>query len=214
MKAHKEERYWSRYADSYDRDGEYVVGEPILRAIEERLLPEQSLGNAIEFGCGTGYFTKVIASNATHIVATDLSDEMLQVARTQLRDLANITIRKADCANTSFSAQSFDSVFMANLLHVIDDPAKCLRESQRILRDGGLLIVVDFTGYQVRFSQKMKLGFRYVRTWGRPPRRGQNNMTPDELVNLVENAGFGVEEIELLQAGMNALYLKAQKKKQ
>jgi ABC-2 type transport system ATP-binding protein len=189
------------------------VGEPILRAIEERLSQEQSLGHAIEFGCGTGYFTKAMASNATHIVATDLSDEMLEVARTELRDLANVTIRKADCNHTSFSAQSFDSVFMANLLHVIDDPAQCLRESQRILRDGGRLIVVDFTGYRLRFGQKIKLGFRYVRTWGRPPRHGQNSMTPDELVNLVENAGFSVEEIELLRAGMNALYLRARKRK-
>ena len=43
MKEHREENYWSRFATSYDRDGEYVVGKPILQAIEEQLLEERSL---------------------------------------------------------------------------------------------------------------------------------------------------------------------------
>jgi ABC-2 type transport system ATP-binding protein len=212
MSEHKEERYRSRYAGSYERAGEYVVGKPVLQAISKELLEERSLGNALEFGCGTGYFTRVVASNARHIVATDLSDEMLEVARAHLREFKNVTIQKADCADTSFAAESVDSVFMFNLIHVVDDPSQCLREAHRILRDGGLLIVVDFTGYGMKFSQKMKLGFRYVRTWGLPPRRGKNNMTPDELVNLAENAGFAVREIQLLRAGTSALYLKGEKK--
>jgi ABC-2 type transport system ATP-binding protein len=212
MEEHREEHYWSRFANSYDRDGEYVVGKAILQAIEEKLLKEQSLGNAIEFACGTGYFTKAIAGNARHVVATDLSDKMLEVARTQLRDFKNITIQKADCADTSFSEESFDSVFMANLIHVVDDSSQCLQESRRILRNGGSLIVVDLTGYGMSFSKKMKLGFRYLRAWGLPPRGGQNDMSPDELVSLVENAGFKVEDVRLLKDGANALYLKAEKK--
>jgi ubiquinone/menaquinone biosynthesis C-methylase UbiE len=212
MKVHREEDYWSRFANSYDRDGEYVVGKPILEAIEEKLLKEQFLGNTIEFGCGTGYFTKAIARNARHIVATDLSDKMLEIAQTQLREFKNITIQKADCIETSFPAENFDSVFMVNLIHVVDDPSKCLQESHRILRNSGSLIVVDLTGYRMSFSKKIKLGFRYLRKWGLPPRRGQNHMSPDELVFLVESAGFKVRNVQLLRDGANALYLKGEKK--
>jgi len=43
MNEHRVEHYWSRFATSYDRDGEYVVGKPILQAIEEQLLEERSL---------------------------------------------------------------------------------------------------------------------------------------------------------------------------
>jgi len=212
MKEHREEHYWSRFAFSYDRDGEYVVGKQILQAIEEKLLKERSLGNAIEFGCGTGYFTKAIARNARHVVATDLSDEMLEVAQAQLREFNNITIQKTDCADNSFSAESFDSVVLVNLIHVVDDPSQCLQESHRILRNGGSLIVVDFTSYRISFSKKMKLVFRYLRKWGIPPRRGQNDMSPDELVLLVQSAGFKVEDVQLLKDGANALYLKGEKK--
>lgn len=212
MKVQREEHYWSRFANSYDRDGEYVVGKPILQAIEEKLLKEQPLGNAIEFGCGTGYFTKAIARNVRHVVATDLSDMMLDVVKIRLKKFKNITIQKADCEETFFPAESFDSVFMVNLIHVVDDSSQCLQECHRILRNGGSLIVVDFTGYQMSFSKKIKLGFRYLRTWGLPPSHGQNNMSPDELVFLVESAGFKVGDIQLLKDGANALYLKAERK--
>jgi ABC-2 type transport system ATP-binding protein len=212
MKACGEERYWSRFARSYDVDGEYVVGRPILAAIEKKLLEEPRLGDVVEFGCGTGYFTRAIARNAEHVTATDLSDEMLTVARCRLKECRNVTVQKADCGGTSFPPQRFDGVFMANLIHVVGHPLSCLQESYRILRSGGWLIVVDFTGYQMSFRKTVKLVFRYLRRWGLPPRQGRNDLSPDELVRLVDSAGFEVQDVQLVQGGSNALYLRGAKK--
>ena len=212
MNEHREERYWSRFAASYDRDGEYVVGKAILQAIEEKLLKERSLGHALEFGCGTGYFTKAIAGNAAHVIATDLSDTMLEIAGMELGGFGNISIQKVDCRGSSFSAESFDTAVLVNLIHVIDNPSQCLQETNRILRHGGLLIVVDFTGYRMSLSKKMKLVFRYLRKWGGPPRNGKNDLSPEELVYLVEHSGFKVKDVELLEDGANALYLRGEKR--
>jgi ubiquinone/menaquinone biosynthesis C-methylase UbiE len=211
MVERKEERYWSRFAHSYDRDGEYVVGKPILHAIEKKLSEERDLGDVVEFGCGTGYFTKAIARNAWHVVATDLSDEMLEVARDQLGEFQNVSIRKADCANTDFPAEGFDSVLIANLIHVIDDPAPCLQESHRILRNGGLLIAVDFTTYLMNAWSMMRLGLRYLKRWGMPSRHGRNNMSPEELGCLVESAGFSIKDVQLIEGESNLLYLRGLK---
>lgn len=207
----KEEQYWSRFAHSYDRDGEYVVGRPILEAIEKKLSEERDLGDVVEFGCGTGFFTKAIARNARQVVATDLSDEMLEVARDQLGEFQNVIIQKADCANSNFRAEGFDSVLIANLIHVLDDPAPCLEESHRILRNGGLLIAVDFTSYRMNVWTTMKLGLRYLKRWGLPPRHGRNNMSPEELRGLVESAGFSMEDAQLIQGASNLLYLRGLK---
>ena len=212
MKEHREEHYWSRFAASYDRDGEYVVGKTILQAIEEKLQKERSLGHAVEFGCGTGYFTKAIAGNATHVIATDLSDTMLEVARMEIGGFGNITIQKVDCRDSSFSAASFDTAVLVNLIHVIENPSQCLQETNRILRHRGSLILVDFTGYRMILSKKMKLVFRYLRKWGRPPGCGQNDLSPEELVYLVEDSGFKVKDVELLEDGANALYLRGEKR--
>jgi ABC-2 type transport system ATP-binding protein len=211
VKAQREEWYWSQFAHSYDRDGEYIVGNPILQAILKRLSEEQDLGDSVELGCGTGYFTRAIAEQARHVIATDLSDEMLEVARTQLSEFQNVTIQKADCASTGFPAEGFDTVLMANLIHVIGDPSPCLQESYRILQSGGLLIVVDFTGYRLDLLRSVQLGWRYLKRWGVPPRHGRNDLSPEELVRLVESAGFKVKDVQLLEGGSNALYLRGLK---
>jgi ubiquinone/menaquinone biosynthesis C-methylase UbiE len=211
MEEDREEHYWSRFAASYDRDGEYVVGNAILRAIEERLRKERTLGHTIEFGCGTGYFTKAIAGNATQVVATDLSDAMLGVARRELAEFGNVRIQKADCRDSAFAAESFDTAVLVNLVHVIENPSQCLQEAHRIVRHRGSLIVVGFTSHGMSFPKGMKLVFRYVRKWGRPPRHGQHNLSPEELARLVEDSGFQVNEVELLKAGANALYLRGER---
>ena len=206
-----EERYWGRFALSYDRDGEYVVGRPILQAIVKRLSEERDLGNCAELGCGTGYFTRAIAGNAQHVTATDLSDQMLEVARTQLRGFENVTIRKADCGNTGLPAETYDSVLVANLIHVVDSPLLCLQESYRILRDGGMLLAIDFTSYRLGLLRQARLVLRYLKKWGIPPRHGRNHLSPEELRRLVESVGFTVTKAELLRAVSNSLYLRGLK---
>jgi ubiquinone/menaquinone biosynthesis C-methylase UbiE len=205
------EAYWGRFARSYDRDGEYVVGRPILQAIERRLLQESDLGDVVEFGCGTGYWTRVIAGHAQQVIATDVSDDMLAVAQYQLRGFQNVRIEKADCAKAPLRQKGCDCVMMANLLHVIDRPLQCLQEGYRILREGGVLIAIDFTSYGMGVSQKVRLGLRYLAKWGLPPRQGRDGMSPDELALLVGSAGFKVQNVRLIQAGSNALYLRGQK---
>jgi len=194
----RREKYWSRFARTYESDQEYVVGKAILQTITGKLCEERNLGEVMEFGCGVGYFTKAIAKTARHVTATDLSDQMLETARIQLQESQNISIQKANCEDTYFPSGRFDTVFMANLIHVVESPMKVFQESHQILKNGGLLLVVDFTGYGMNWFEKAKLGIRYLKKWGMPPRNGRNNLSPDELVSFVENVDFKIEEIELL----------------
>jgi ubiquinone/menaquinone biosynthesis C-methylase UbiE len=208
-----EERYWSRFARTFDEDQEYVVGKTILQAIDKRLSEEYYLGDVIEFGCGTGYFTKAIAKKARNVIATDLSDEMLEMARIQLKEFQNIRIQTANCEATSFPSERFDTVFMANLIHVLINPIKVLQESHQILRNGGLLLIVDFTGYSMSWFEKMKLGIRYLRKWGMPPRHVRNNLSPGEITSFLENVDFKVEEVQIIGDRTKALYVRGSKKR-
>jgi ubiquinone/menaquinone biosynthesis C-methylase UbiE len=153
----------------------------------------------------------MIAENAQQVVAMDLSDDMLAVAQNQLRGFQNVRIQKADCAKVPLPRGGFDCVLMANLLHVIERPLQCLQEGYRLLREGGSLIAIDFTSYGMRVSQKVRLGLRYLAKWGLPPRQGRDDMSPDELALLVESAGFNVQNVRLIEAGSNALYLRGLK---
>ena len=208
----KKERYWSRFAQGYDEGVDYIVGTFLQQEIARRLSEERDLGDVIEFGCGTGYFTKAIARNAESVIATDLSDEMVEVAGIRLGAFRNVSVRKADCENASFPSDMFDTVFMANVIHFLRNPSRALQESYRILKRGGLLLLVDYTGYSMKWSEKMKLGVRFVRKCGMPPRHGQTDLSPDELGSLVEGAGFTLEGIQVIGEKTKALYLRARKR--
>ena len=63
MEKEASERYWSRFSDTYDKNQEYVVGKGLLDEITEKLNELRDLGEVVEFGCGTGYFTETIAQS-------------------------------------------------------------------------------------------------------------------------------------------------------
>jgi len=209
---YKKEVYWNKFAHTFNEDQTYIVGISTQQGIIKRLSEEHDLGEVIEFGCGAGYFTKVIAKNATHITATDFSNEMLAMARAQLKDLQNVNFEKADCKKTTFPSGKFDTVFMANLIHVIENPSKTLKEGHRILKDDGSLLLVDYTMHGMRGFEKMKSGIRYLRKWGKPPSYFRGNLSPNEFKLIVESAGFKVNKAQVIGNKINAIYLKGKKK--
>jgi len=60
----------------------------------------------------------------------------------------------------------------------------------------------------------LKLGFRYLRKIGKPPKTDKGNLSPNDLEFLAVNAGFSIEENNLLGEGdkIKALYFKGVKK--
>lgn len=205
------EDYWGRFSQSYDNNQEYVVGTDLLKAINSKLDELPNLGDVVEFGCGTGYFTKTIIQKASSVCAADVSEELLAVAENRFKENSKITTQKENCMNTSFPPGKFDSVFMANLIHVVENPLKALQESNRILNENGLLIIVSFTNYGMKWYETIKLGFRFLKAWGKPPRHVQS-FSPDKLGSLMETAGFTVEKSQLIGDRTKAIYLMGKKK--
>jgi ubiquinone/menaquinone biosynthesis C-methylase UbiE len=212
MAERKEKDYWGKFAARYDEYAEYVVGRALREILFKRLLEEDMLGVVVEFGCGTGYFTVALAPHATCITATDISEEMLKATRDRLKEFPNVILEKVDCESTPFPAESFDTVFMANLIHIIGDPGNVLLESHRVMKKGGLLLVASYTDYGLSWFEKMELGLRYFAKFGFPPLRGIRNYSPSELRRLLEGAGFEVGEIQLLGGGPKALYARGRKR--
>lgn len=207
----KKEKYWSRFPDSYDKNQEYVVGKKLPGAISEKLRSLPDLGEVVELGCGTGYFSEILSQKARHVISTDLSDELLGKAKARLTDSPGISFQKEDCFNTSFSSDRFDTVFMANLIHVVENPVKAIQESHRILKAGGLLIIVTFTTHGMKTLDGIKLGLRFLRVWGKPPRH-VHRFSPESLRLLVEPAGFSINESGLLGDKAKAVFMIGQKK--
>ena len=105
------EKYWSRFSATYDKNQEYVVGKDFLNEVKIALNNFTDLGEVLELGCGTGYFTESIVKNAKHIFATDLSEELLEKARERLGDNDKITFQKENGMAITFASNKFDTVF-------------------------------------------------------------------------------------------------------
>ena len=206
------EEYWSRFPDSYDKKMEYVVGKELLEAIIHELNSLPDLGELVEFGCGTGIYTETIMSKTRSMFATDLSDSLLAVAKTRIGDHPNVTIQKENCMSTSFPSESIDSVFMANLIHVIESPSTLLHECYRILRKDGTVVIVTFTDHGMKIWEKIKMGLRFVKSWGKPPAH-THSFSPEDLVSMLKDAGFTIKTSKVIGHKTKALYIIGQKGK-
>jgi len=98
--------------------------------------------SALEVGCGTGAFSRRLAGCARHVVALDLSAEMIRVARARSEQFQNLEYRCADVMAVDLPRESFDCVATIATLHHLP-----LRETICKLKDsvkpGGLLLVID-----------------------------------------------------------------------
>ena len=137
--------YWSESSQSYDKSVDSALGRNIRPLINEKLRHEGHLGEVVEFGCGTGYFTKTLAGQADHVVATDFSDDMLCVAHTELAGFNNVEFKNENWQHTSFANESFDTIFSGFVIPCVDDKVQALKESGRILKPGGRIIIANPT---------------------------------------------------------------------
>jgi ubiquinone/menaquinone biosynthesis C-methylase UbiE len=204
----EKEIYWSRFANDFDKRNEYVAGKSEMEKMKNRLKKEEQLGNVLELGCGSGVFSKVIACNSRQLLATDLSDEMVNAARNNLQGFENVHIQKASCFDLPFETNTFDTVFMANLLHVIPNPEKALAESKRVLKSGGCLLVLSFTMQRMTFFNRLGMMYRYLKTYGKPPKTAQT-LRLEKACFLLKNTGFEVDCAELSGNKTKAIFVKA-----
>lgn len=211
MLEHKDQAdYWGRFSGTYDDALESMIGKEVRKNLARILSGEHDLGSVVEFGCGTGYFTRAIAENARHVTATDLSKRMIEAAWSNLRGLDNVAFQVQDSESASMPSDEYDAALMANMLHTLDDPVKALKECYRVLKPGGTLLIINYTEEGMSRVERTLLFFRFALKFGFPPRKNWP-LTSEKLRSFLAQAGFRIERIDLIKGRLNAFYIKAKK---
>jgi len=209
MKNQNKEIYWSQFVEEFEQKQQHVVGDNILSLMQAELLKEKDLGKVLELGCGTGLFTEVLQKISKNIVATDFSQEMVMFAKQKRGSLKKVEFMQANALNQLFSNESFDSVFMANLIHVIGNAEKVIQESKKVLKKDGVLIITSFAINEMNFFSRMSMGIRYIKTFGKPSDDAtKEKITRKRVETMLINNGFEISKSIVLGNKSKAFYIR------
>jgi ubiquinone/menaquinone biosynthesis C-methylase UbiE len=134
-------RYSSTAAQHYEKYSGPVFFEPYALEVANRI-DTSSVKVALEIACGTGRVTRhlrsVIAPEAK-LIATDLSPDMLEVAKEALQGLP-IEWQVADAQELAFESHSIDLIVCCFGYMFVPEKIKAFNEAYRVLRQGGTLL--------------------------------------------------------------------------
>lgn len=98
--------------------------------------------STLEIGCGTGTFSRRLAGRSDHVLAIDLSPEMIRLARERSTAFPNIDFQLADILEAPLVDNSFDCIATIATLHHLPY-REMLLKMKAALKPGGVLLVLD-----------------------------------------------------------------------
>ncbi|MFA5784235.1 MAG: class I SAM-dependent methyltransferase, partial [Phycisphaerae bacterium] len=120
----------------------------MARAVAEKIretLPINEKTEAMEFGCGTGLVSAMLANSVKSITAVDTSEQMLRTldVKLQKNNIRNIKTKRADLTKEKPFGEKFDLIFSSMVFHHIDNIKVLLGKFHQMLRDGGRVAISD-----------------------------------------------------------------------
>lgn len=139
---------WNTAADYYDahmgKHGD-TRNNTIIRPALMSILGDINDMSILDAGCGSGYFSAELAQDARQVTGIDFSEQFIHICRRKYSTIPNLTFTVADMTRElPFGENAFDVVVSKMVLHYVPEIGTFYRESLRVLKTGGkLLIAVD-----------------------------------------------------------------------
>ena len=131
-------------AERYDRARPYFH-PVVIQKIRDQLRLHQTLGRALDVGCGTGQSSLALQGVANQVIGIDPSLAMLA----RWPAAADIPVAAARAEQLPFAGRSFDLITVALAFHWVKR-ARFLPEAFRVLKPGGWVAI-----YNNGFAGKM-----------------------------------------------------------
>ncbi|WP_206485761.1 malonyl-ACP O-methyltransferase BioC [Thalassotalea sp. G2M2-11] len=116
-------------------------------------LPNRNDLTVLDLGCGTGFFTNILAEHFDQVIGLDFSNKMLHFAKEQRSDV--ITWLEADAYKLPIADNSIDLIYSNLMIQWCADLDSVLTELLRVLKPGGLFIfstLIDGTLFELKSS--------------------------------------------------------------
>jgi phosphatidylethanolamine/phosphatidyl-N-methylethanolamine N-methyltransferase len=136
------ERAYELLAPVYDFVFDWIFAPGRTAAIEQLAL--QRGDSVLEVGIGTGLNLPLYPATC-RLTGIDLSQEMLDkaVERVQTLAMPNVILKVMDATSMSFGDNEFDKVVATYTISAVPDPVAVLREMRRVVKPGGILVILN-----------------------------------------------------------------------
>jgi ArsR family transcriptional regulator len=185
----KSQEFFSSSAGQWDRLRDELFGDRFhLAALAAFAGPTWTVG---DLGCGTGQVSAALAPFVAHVIAVDGSAAMLQAARKRLHDLENVEIRRGDLEALPLDDAALDAATVMLVLHHVAEPERALVETARVLRPGGLAVVVDMLPHD-REHYRQQMGHVWL------------GFSEEHMTRMLRGSGFDAVRVVPLPPDANA----------
>jgi len=136
------ERAYELLAPVYDFVFDWIFAPGRTAAIEQLVLQRGDC--VLEVGIGTGLNLPLYPATC-RLTGIDLSQEMLDkaVERVQTLAMPNVILKVMDATSLSFGDNEFDKVVATYTISAVPDPVAVLREMRRVVKPGGILVILN-----------------------------------------------------------------------
>jgi ubiquinone/menaquinone biosynthesis C-methylase UbiE len=99
----------------------------------------------LDLGCGSGMFLPIVAPMCEEIVGVDISSDMLTFCSQCITkySIENASLSSANSDHLPFVHETFDAVYMVDVIHHVVDCQQAVKEIYRVLKPGGRFIVFE-----------------------------------------------------------------------
>lgn len=168
----------------------------------ERII-ESTGGRILDIGCADGMFSKVILdkSKARELIGIDVLKSSIDWAKKHWKRNKKMKFKVGNAQDLDFKPESFDAVFVLEVLEHVEDPLKVLRSVRKILKKGGYgIFLVPSESTLFRLVWFLWLHF-YPRGWVWKDTHIQT-YRGNGLASLCKKAGFKIEIEKKFNLGM------------
>jgi ubiquinone/menaquinone biosynthesis C-methylase UbiE len=165
----KKDTSWGGVAEWYDKvvyDEDSYQSRVILPNMLRIMHPEKGM-HILDLGCGQGFFSHAFAAQGARVTGADISPELIGIAKVRAGHNEEFYVTPSDILKT-WKDGSFDAVSIILALQNIERMAQTLRESARVMKKGGKLVVVlNHPAYRIpgesSWGYDEKIGRQYRR---------------------------------------------------